>query len=150
MFVVDTDVLVYAASEEFPQHSRCRDLLESWRASSLPWYLTWPIVFEFLRVVTHSNVLPNPHSVGEAWEFVEALLAAPALSMLAPTSRHPRVAVETFAEHPDLRGNLLHDAHTAILMREHGIPRIVTRDSDFHRFPFVEVIDPLREQGGEP
>jgi predicted nucleic acid-binding protein len=44
---------------------------------------------------------------------------------------------------PELRGNLIHDAHTAILMREHGLRRIYTRDSDFHRFPFLEVIDPL-------
>ena len=41
-------------------------------------------------------------------------------------------------------GNLLHDAHTAILMREHGIRRICTRDTDFNQFTFLEVIDPLR------
>jgi len=29
-------------------------------------------------------------------------------------------------------------------MREHGIHRVVTRDADFHRFPFLEVTDPLR------
>jgi predicted nucleic acid-binding protein len=27
-------------------------------------------------------------------------------------------------------------------MREHGIRRVYTRDTDFHRFPWVEVIDP--------
>ena len=41
-------------------------------------------------------------------------------------------------------GNLLHDARTAILMREHGIGRICTRDTDFNQFPLLEVIDPLR------
>jgi uncharacterized protein len=46
---------------------------------------------------------------------------------------------------PHLVGNLVHDAHTAILMREHGIRRIITRDVDFHRFPFLEVVDPLAE-----
>ena len=45
------------------------------------------------------------------------------------------------AELPWLAGNLLHDAHTAILMREHGIRRICTRDTDFHRFAFLEVVD---------
>lgn len=44
---------------------------------------------------------------------------------------------------PLLSGNLFHDAHTATLMLEHGIRRIVTRDMDFHRFPFLEVVDPL-------
>ncbi|MCH8883417.1 MAG: hypothetical protein IIA41_07965 [SAR324 cluster bacterium] len=44
---------------------------------------------------------------------------------------------------PRLVGNLMHDTQTAVLMREHGIRRICTRDTDFHRFPFVEPIDPL-------
>jgi len=45
---------------------------------------------------------------------------------------------------PHLAGNLFHDAHTAILMREHGVARICTRDADFNQFPFLEVIDPVR------
>jgi uncharacterized protein len=44
---------------------------------------------------------------------------------------------------PELRGNLTHDFHTAVLTREHGIARIYTRDADFHRFPWVQVVDPL-------
>ena len=44
---------------------------------------------------------------------------------------------------PGLRGNTFHDAETAVLMREHGVRRIYTRDTDFHRFPFLEPIDPL-------
>jgi len=82
--------------------------------------------------------------VSQAWGFVEALLTSPSLTVLVPTSRHPEVAEQTLAELPDLAGNVLHDAHTAILMREHGIRTIQTRDTDFHRFPFVEVVDPLR------
>jgi predicted nucleic acid-binding protein len=27
-------------------------------------------------------------------------------------------------------------------MREHGIKRIYTRDTDFHRFSFLEPVDP--------
>jgi len=41
------------------------------------------------------------------------------------------------------RPNWGSDARTAILMREQGIARICTRGSDFNRFPFLEVIDPL-------
>ena len=48
-----------------------------------------------------------------------------------------------FTEVRDVRGNLVHDAHTAILMHEHGIREIYTRDADFHRFSFLRVVDPL-------
>jgi toxin-antitoxin system PIN domain toxin len=150
VFVVDTNVLVYAANSAVPEHDRCRLLVEEWRASSLPWFLTWPIAYEFLRVVTHPRVLEEPLTVVDAWTFLDALLASPALTVLVPGARHRQVAGATFRVHPDLSGNVLHDSHTAILMREHGIHRIVTRDTDFHRFPFVQVIDPLRDRAGEP
>lgn len=86
----------------------------------------------------------RPWSATAAWEFVAALLVSPGLSVLVATHRHADVAAEVFTELPHLAGNLLHDAHTAILMREHGIRRICTRDTDFNQFPFLEVIDPLR------
>lgn len=60
MFVVDTNVLVYAADESAPEHERGRELLESWRRSNEPWHLTWGMVYEFLRVVTHRGVLVEP------------------------------------------------------------------------------------------
>ncbi len=50
---------------------------------------------------------------------------------------------EVVGELPHLSGNLIYDASTAILMREHGVQRIYTRDTDFHRFPFVQPIDPI-------
>lgn len=145
MFVVDTNVLVYAADRGAPEHSRCRELVARWRAQSTPWYLTWSIVYEFLRVCTHPRVFRSPWSVPDALRFVDALRESPGLEILVHTSRHPTVAAEVLGAIPALRGNLLHDAHIATLMREHGVPRIYTRDTDFHRFAFVEVIDPLAD-----
>jgi uncharacterized protein len=92
----------------------------------------------------HPRVMRRPWNVTEAWAFVQAVLASPGLDILVPTEEHPRVAAQIIGEIPHLAGNLLHDAHTAILMREHGIRQICTRDADFHRFPFLEVIDPLQ------
>ncbi len=143
MFVVDTNVLIYAADQDSEFHPPCRTLLEQWRRQSSPWYLTWSICYEFLRVSTHPRVFRKPWSLTNAWQFLEAVLAAPTASVLLPGDRHAEVLRETLAEFPHLRGNILHDASTAVLMREHGIQRIITRDSDFHRFSFVRVVDPL-------
>lgn len=143
MTVVDTNVLVYAADAGSPFHAACRDWIERQRGRPDGWYTTWGILYEFLRVTTHPRVMRRPWSAPAAWGFVKALLASPGLGLLTPTERHAEVADQVIAELPHLAGNLLHDAHTAILMREHGIRRIVTRDTDFHRFPFVEAVDPL-------
>ena len=143
MFVVDTNVLVYAADQDSPAHARCRSALEEWRRQRAAWCTTWGVLYEFLRIATHARVLRAPWSATKAWAFVDAMLASPGLGILVETDRHSAVAEEVVREVPHLAGNLLHDAHTAILMREHGIRRIYTRDTDFHRFPFLEVVDPL-------
>ncbi len=146
MFVVDTNVLVYAADVSAPEHPRCRALLEKWRAQQGAWYLTWGNCYEFLRVVTHPRVLRQPWTSQSAGEFLGALQQSPGLAMLVPTDRHAAVLHEVMSEVPIISGNLWHDAETAVLMREHGIRRICTRDTDFARFPFVEIIDPLVDE----
>lgn len=145
MFVVDTNVLVYAANASAAEHAVCRAKLDAWRQGTFPWCLTWPILYEFLRVVTHPRVFADPWRVGDAWRFVDTLLASASVQVLVPTPRHSDTAAGALRETPGLSGNLLHDLHTATLMREHGIRRIYTRDADFHRFKFLEVVDPLAE-----
>lgn len=142
MFVVDTNILVYAADTSSPFHAACRGKIEEWRRQSAPWYATWGILYEFLRVITHPRVFRQPWGVARAWGFVEALLASPTFGLLAPSERHTQVAAEVLKKGEHLRGNLIYDAQTAVLMREHGIKRIYTRDTDFHRFPFLEPVDP--------
>jgi hypothetical protein len=140
---VDTNVLVYAADREAPEHARCRELLLRWRSEPTPWHLTWSILYEFLRVVTHPRVFRRPWSPELAFEFVQGLLSAPALEILGESDRHAELLGGLVAEVPRLAGNLLHDAHTVALMREHGLRVVYTRDADFHRFPGIEVRDPL-------
>jgi len=41
-------------------------------------------------------------------------------------------------------GNLVPDAHVATILREHGVRRIYTADTDFRKFDFLKVINPLR------
>ncbi len=144
MFVVDTNVLVYAADRDSAGHERCRELVESWRSGSGAWYSTWSILYEFVRVTTHRRVMERPWSFAEAWGFVEALAASPGFRVLVATERHADVVRELAREVPDVTGNLVHDFHIAALMREHGLRAIYTRDTDFHKFGFLDPIDPLR------
>ena len=97
-----------------------------------------------MRVSTHPRVLQAPWRIDEAQVFLQMLLESPPISILRPTERHQAVLAQTIAEFPDIRGNFVYDMHTAVLMREHGISRICTRDTGFYRFPFLTVVDPLR------
>jgi uncharacterized protein len=123
MLAVDTNVLLYAVHRGAVEHARCRELVERWRGEALPWYTTWSVVYEFLRVSSHPRVFAQPLSVAQAWSCIEALRMSRGFGVLTAGPRHAEVAARTFGEMPELRGNLLHDAHTAMLMREHGIRR---------------------------
>lgn len=143
MFVVDTNILIYAASRQFPEHARARALVERWRRGTAPWFSTWSVFYEFLRVTTHRAVLERPLKIGQAWGFLEALFDTAVFGMLVETERHAGVLAEMQGEYPSIAGNLLHDFHTAVLMKEHGLSEIRTADADFHQFKFLRVVNPV-------
>ena len=144
MQVFDTNVLVYAFDEASPFHGPCHASLSRAREDPSPSFLTWNVCYEFLRVTTHPRTFASPWTPDEAWGYLRSLLDSPGFGLLAATPRHAAVLAQTLNELSDVSGNLFHDLHTAVLMREHGISRICTRDTDFHRFPFLTVVDPLR------
>lgn len=144
MVVFDTNVLIYAADEDSEFRDPCLRTIEEARRDPSPAFLTWNICYEFLRVTTHRRVFRSPWTPAEARGFIGAMLSSPGISLLLATPRHAAVLEHTVAELPDVRGNQMHDLHTAVLMREHGVSRICTRDTGFHRFPFLTVVDPLR------
>ena len=87
MFVVDTNILVYAADQDSVFHQRCFTLLQQWREHPSAWYVTWGILYEFLRVSTHSRVFRAPWSMTQAWAFVKGILESPFLGLLVPSER---------------------------------------------------------------
>jgi toxin-antitoxin system PIN domain toxin len=144
VLVFDTNVLLYAADEDSEHHEPCRSRIEDARRSPSPAFLTWNICYEFLRVTTHRRILPNHWTLAEGLQFLDRLLTSPGFTLLLPTEKHLTTLSEVAGEVSVIRGNRVHDMHTAVLMREHGISQICTMDSDFRRFPFVEVIDPTQ------
>ena len=105
MLVVDTNVSVYAADADAPEHEPCRSALEGYRLGRTPWYLTWGIVYEFLRVVTHPRVLRAPIETAGALSFLEAVLASPSVHVLTETARHLEVLTEVIDEVALLAGS---------------------------------------------
>lgn len=143
MFVVDTNLLLYAADEYSAAQKRMRSLLKEWGSSTEPWLTTWSVVYEFLRVATHRSVFAHPLTFADAWSFVEALRASPSFGFLVETDRHGEVVCDLAQEYPRMSGNRLHDLHIAALMREHGVVEIRTADIGFHQFKFLRVVNPL-------
>ncbi len=142
MRVVDTNVLLHAVNPGAKHHKRVVTKLEASLHFPGTWLLTWGIAYEFLRVSTHANVFDRPLSNENAWRFLRSFVARGA-RILTPTDGHQGVLELCLCELPALTGSRMHDLHTAVLMREHGIVEISTFDTDFRSFPWVRVLDPL-------
>jgi toxin-antitoxin system PIN domain toxin len=143
LFAVDTNILLYAAIEEFPEHKKAVTLLRRWINKQTAWVLTWNVVYEFLRVSTHAAVLEKPLRLRQSLDFVDDLVSGSNLSILSETKEHRRFLLELSSKYPRVSANLVHDFHTASLLYEHGIRTIYTADTDFLQFQFLEVIDPV-------
>lgn len=143
MFVIDTNLLLYAVNPDAAEHRPARELVEAWRRGDRAWFVTWSIIYEFLRASTHPRVFSVPIALAQARAWIADLLAGRTDAVLVATDRHAGVLEQVVASHPRLRGNPVHDLHIATLMMEHGVSEIRTADSDFHQFAFLRVVNPL-------
>ena len=55
-FLVDTNLLVYAVNKDCIEHRPARTAIEYWLSGTVPWSLTWAVIYEYLRVVIHPRV----------------------------------------------------------------------------------------------
>lgn len=144
MTLVDTNILVYATIPGFPEHARCRAVLDAILAGDEPHHLTWVNVFEYLRIVTHRKLVrPKPLTLAHALDNVQLLFAHASISRIDAGPRHLDAFAEVCRQAAPVEGNFGHDCRIAAIMRENGVKRILTRDAAFQRIPGVEVVDPL-------
>lgn len=149
MIAVDVSLLAYAVNRYAPEHRRAADVLEDLVNGEVPWALPWPVVHEFMGLVTHSHFVARPLRPGDAWTFVEELMQSPTLQVLAPTDRHLRVFGEVLrfvADQPDLPPGI----ETAVVLREHGVRELLSSDRGMRRFRFLDVRDPVHGELWSP
>lgn len=146
-FLVDTNILAYAVNRDCAEHPAAVEAIEGWLSASVPWAVTWGIAYEFLRLVTHPRVFRRPLTAAQAVEFLDPLFASDLVSVLCATERHEALLRLTVRELGHPTGNLFHDLHTAVLMREHGVSEIMTADTDFRKFSFLTVTNPVHRAG---
>jgi toxin-antitoxin system PIN domain toxin len=96
----------------------------------------------YQRIATHPSIFSQPISPTRAWGNVQNLLSLPRVRVI---TEEPGFAGDylNMTSEVIVRGNLVPDAHLATILRQHGVRRIYTADTDFRKFDFLEVINPL-------
>ena len=95
----------------------------------------------FVRIVTNRRIFVEPSSSEEAWEFVEQLLAAPAVTLLQPGERHWE-HFRRLASEIDATGNDVPDAFLAGYASERNATWL-SADRGFARFTSLRWRHPI-------
>jgi toxin-antitoxin system PIN domain toxin len=146
MRAIDTNILVYARRADTPHHAAALATLRRLAEGPDLWAIPWPCVYEFVRVVTHPRVFHPPSPLADVVRDLRELFASPTLQLLGETDHHAEAMAAVLAETP-ATGNLVHDAHIAALLREHGVSELLTADGDFARFTGFRVSNPVAASG---
>jgi toxin-antitoxin system PIN domain toxin len=104
--------------------------------------LTWPVLMAFQRIATHPSIFSNPMSAETARGNVQQLLKLPRARVIQETASFALDYAEV-SKSAGIYGNLVPDAHIATILRQHGVRRFYTADTDFKKFGFLEVVNPL-------
>ncbi len=144
-FAIDVNVLLYASDSESEFHGAAAGFLEKCARDREVFCLPWPVVMGYLRIATHSAILARPLSPEEATTNVSSLLDLSHCRAIGEEPGFWEVYRHVAGEVP-ARGNFVPDAHVAALLLQHGVRRIYTRDRDYRRFPFLDVLDPFTRQ----
>lgn len=145
-YTIDANILLYASDESSPDHLRARAFLEMRADDNDLLCFGWVTLMAYQRVATHSSIFAQPLEPKVAWENVQSLLSLPRVRIIMEEDGFFE-AYASLTKNIVVRGNLVPDAHLAALLRQHGVHRIYTADTDFRKFDFLEVINPLL---GEP
>lgn len=138
---VDVNVLVYASDSGTQVGSDARALIERLAGGPDLFFVFWPALMGYMRVVTNPRINERPLTPAEALSSVASLLARS--NVRAPGEDKGFLDVYRSTAPEMTRGRHVSDAHIAALMRQHGVATIYTRDRDFRRFDGIRVENPF-------
>lgn len=140
MIVLDVNVVLAAFREDHPHHAATRPWLEQLLASGTGILVPDFVWVGFVRLVTNSHIFEVPSTPTEAFEFVDAVLAAPSYLGISGLGSELQMFKDTVLQ-ADAWGNLVPDAYLASIARSHAAP-VASFDRDFRRFDGLEIVLP--------
>jgi toxin-antitoxin system PIN domain toxin len=141
-YSIDANMLLYASDASCAQHEKAREFLEARATDPDLLCMTWGALMAYQRIATHPSIFTHPLSTDQAWGNVKNLLEMPRVRVISEEAGfHDDYSAAT--KGINARGNLVPDAHIATILKQHGVRRIYTADTDFRKFDFLEVVNPL-------
>ena len=88
-YSLDVNILLYSSDTSSPFHAQAQSFLQSCMDRRDLFYLTWPTIMGYLRIVTHPSIFDEPLTPEEAMANVETLLNLPHCAASRKASGRP-------------------------------------------------------------
>jgi toxin-antitoxin system PIN domain toxin len=142
-YSIDVNILLYASDQQNPHHLSAIKFLESRSKDPELFCIAWSTLMAYLRISTHPGIFAHPLSPDEALGNIEKLLTLPRVRLI--TEQEGFLTIYKKVTTPvTVRGNLVPDAHLAVLFLQHDIRIFYTTDMDFRKFEFLQIRNPLK------
>lgn len=144
MILLDSNLLIYACVDTFPQHKFAKTWLDETLTDSPRIGLPWPTLLSFVRIISNPRIFERPTTIEKAWRITQEWLELPNTWIPEPTERHAEVLGKLLRSTAH-RANLVPDAHLAAIAIEQGL-ELLSTDGDFARFPGLQWRNPLQTE----
>jgi toxin-antitoxin system PIN domain toxin len=141
-YSLDANILLYASDASSPHHVSAARFLKDRPKDPDLLCLTWLTLMSYQRIATHPSIFSDPLSPQSAWSNIANLVNLPRVRLVGEDEDFAKSYADTAAKIP-IRGNLVPDAHLATILKQHGVKRLYSVDTDFRKFDFLEVVNPL-------
>ena len=93
MVILDSNILLYAHIEGFPQHKK----MKTWLAQTISngpesIGIPWQVATSFLRISTNKRIFKQPFDLGLAKQCLDDLFGHPLVHAVTPTNDHRRAS----------------------------------------------------------
>lgn len=137
MTAIDTNVLIGIMVSSTTYHT---EMMEGLNNLDDELCTTPTNIGEVLRLLTHSKVFSSPLKLEKAIDALSLLIEAYDIRILDEDTNWWKDLGEITKQIPGLKGNEIFDARIALCLRQHKVKRIWTRDADFKKYSFLQVI----------
>jgi len=139
----DTNILIYAANEDCPEHEICKSLLSQAASAPDEWIIADQVYLELYRALRNPRVLRTPLNAKQAASHIELLREAVGFLRCGYVVECWGAVMRELKQ-GDFPYQRTHDAVLAATLLQHGVKDFYTRNTkDFMSAGFRNVINPL-------
>lgn len=142
---LDTNILLYAANQDTPEHPKALAVVNRMLATPTEWVIADQVLFELYKALRNPRILDKPRAAKEAAGIVGFLRNESRVSHCAYEAAIFAAVLDRLGRH-DFPPGRTHDAVLAATLRARGVDVFYTRNKkDFADAGFQRVINPIDE-----